>query len=85
MAIPPRSEVVSYWHVTGFPESYQNEEILGFLEPAEKIVKSGSALVARLVGFLKNGEIPVRMMNQKVYPGTLIANLRNVEPVFDSY
>lgn len=38
VAIPPRSEVVSYWHVTGFPESYQNEEILGFLEPAEKFV-----------------------------------------------
>lgn len=49
--------------VTGLPESYQNKEILDLVEPAEKFVKSGKALAARSVGNLKNGEIPMRMMN----------------------
>lgn len=43
VAIPPRSEVVTYCCVTGLPESYQNKEILGLVEPAEKFVKSGKA------------------------------------------
>ena len=45
------------------PNKYQDQHILGLTEPAEKIVKSGKALVASSVGYMKGGLIPVRMMN----------------------
>lgn len=78
-AIPSRSEFVSYCCVTGLPESYPNKEILGVVEPSEYDVKSGRTLVGRPVGYLKNSEIPVRMLNisqdnQIFYPGKLNAS-----------
>lgn len=36
---------------------------MGLVELVEKFVKFGKVLVVRLVGYLKNGEIFVRMMN----------------------
>ena len=52
-------------------------------------MKSGKALVASSVGYLKGGLIPVRFMNlsedsQIVYPVTLVASLSNVDVLIDS-
>ena len=52
-------------------------------------MKSGKALVAISVGYLKGGLIAVRFMNlsedsQIVYPVTLVASLSNVDVVIDS-
>lgn len=85
-----RSEVVIYCCVMGFFESYQNKEIMGLVELVEKFVKFGKVLVVRLVGYLKNGEIFVRMMNffednQIIYFGIFIVNLSNVELVIDFF
>lgn len=44
-------------------ESYLNKEILGVVELSENYVKFGRMLVGRLVGYLKNSEIFVRMLN----------------------
>ena len=80
VVIPARSEIIAYCSVEDMPHEYQDQQILGLIEPAEKFVKSGKALVASSVGYLKGGLIPVRMLNlledsQIVYPGTLVASL----------
>lgn len=85
--IPARSEFVTYCNVIKPDQCCQSKDVLGLIEPSKRFLSSGKALVARTVGYIKDGEIPVRMMNpsfdhQTVYPGTFVATLSTVDTTY---